>query len=79
MFGNGEWHTDGPVVVGKYTQIRQRWLRAKTVKFGHGRRYKRRSLLCAKKKKKEKKERNNKKKKKKGKNHSSNHLRRITK
>ena len=40
MFGDGEWHTDGPVVVGKYTQTRQRWLRAKIVKSGHGRHYK---------------------------------------
>ena len=44
----GEWHTDGLVVVGKYTQTRQRWLRAKTVKSGHGRRYKRRPLSCVK-------------------------------
>ena len=31
---------DGPVVVGKYTQTRQRWLRAKIVKFSHSRHYK---------------------------------------
>ena len=48
MIGDGEWHIDGPVVVGKYTQTRQRWLRAKTVKSGHGRPYKRRFLLCIK-------------------------------
>ena len=41
-----EWHTDGPVVVGKYTQIRQRWLRAKIVKLDHGRHYKKRPLPC---------------------------------
>ena len=28
------------VVVGRYTQTRQRWLRAKIVKSGHGRHYK---------------------------------------
>ena len=61
MSSDGEWHTDGPVVVGKYTQIRQRWLRAKTVKSGHGRRYKRRLLSCA--KREGKKRRNNKEKK----------------
>ena len=40
MSGDGEWHTDGPVVVGKYTQTRKRLLRAKIVKSGHGRHYK---------------------------------------
>ena len=43
MSGDGEWHIDGPVVVGRYTQMgqtRQRWLRAKIVKSGHGRHYK---------------------------------------
>ena len=40
LSGDGEWHTNGPVVVSKYTQIRQMWLRAKIVKFGHGRHYK---------------------------------------
>ena len=37
---DGEWLTVGPVVVGRYTQIRQRWLRAKIVKSGHSRHYK---------------------------------------
>ena len=46
MFGNGEWYTDGPVVVGKYTQTRQRWLRAKIVKFSHDKHYKKKPLLC---------------------------------
>ena len=40
LSGDGEWHTNGPIVVGKYTQTRQRWLRAKIVKFGHGKHYK---------------------------------------
>ena len=40
LFGNGEWHTNGPVEGDKYTQTRQRWLRAKIVKCGHGRHYK---------------------------------------
>ena len=48
MFGDGEWQTNDLVVVGKYTQIRQRWLRAKTVKSGHGKRYKKRPLPSAK-------------------------------
>ena len=40
MSGGGEWNTDKPVVVGKYTQTRQRWLKGKIVKYGHGRHYK---------------------------------------
>lgn len=51
MSGKGEWHTDGPVVVGKYmvgkyTKTRQRWLMAKIVKSGHDRHYIRRPLPC---------------------------------
>ena len=36
MFGgrNGTANTDEPVVVSKYTKTKQRWLRAKIVKFG---------------------------------------------
>ena len=37
---DGEWHTDGLEVVGRNTQTRQKWLRAKIVKSGHGRHYK---------------------------------------
>ena len=44
LSGDGEWHID--VVVGKYTQTRQRWLRAKMVKSSHGRYYKKKPLLC---------------------------------
>ena len=44
LSGDGGWHTNGTVMVGKYTQTRQRRLRAKTVKSGHGRRYKKRIL-----------------------------------
>ena len=40
MSGDGKWHTDGPVVVGKYTQTRQRLLRDKIVKSGHGKHHK---------------------------------------
>ena len=40
MSGDREWLTIGSVVVSRYTQTRQRWLRAKIVKFGHGRHYK---------------------------------------
>ena len=48
MSGDGKWHIDGPVVVGKYTKTRQRWLKAKTIKSSHGRHYKMRPLPCAK-------------------------------
>ena len=40
LFGNGEWHIDEPMVVGRYTQTRQRWLRVKIVKSGHDKHYK---------------------------------------
>ena len=40
MFGVGEGDADEPVVVGKYTQTKQRWLKGKIVKSGHGRHYK---------------------------------------
>ena len=46
LSGGGEWHTNGPVVVGKYTYTRQRQLRAKTVNISHGRPYIRNPLLC---------------------------------
>ena len=39
LSGKGECHT--PLVVGKYTQTRQRQLRGKVVKINHGRHYKR--------------------------------------
>ena len=41
----GEGDANEPVVVGKYTQTRQRWLKGKIVKFGHGRRYKKTSIV----------------------------------
>ena len=34
-----------PVVVGKYTQTRQRWLKGKIVKSDHGKRYKKTSTV----------------------------------
>ena len=37
---SGTVNTDELVVVGKYTQTRQRWLRTKIVKSDHGRHYK---------------------------------------
>ena len=40
LSGNREWHTDGPVAVGKYTQTRQRLSRVKIVKLGHSKHYK---------------------------------------
>ena len=40
MSGGGEWNTNKPVVVGKYTQTRQRWLKGKIVKYGHDKHYK---------------------------------------
>ena len=33
------------VVIGKYTQTRQRWLKNKIVKSGHGKRYKKTSTV----------------------------------
>ena len=44
LSGDGGWHTDGTVMVGQYTQTKKRRLRAKTVKSGHGRHYKKRVL-----------------------------------
>ena len=41
LFGDREWHTDGSVMVGKYIQTRQRLSRAKIVKSGHNKHYKR--------------------------------------
>ena len=46
LSGDGKWHTDGPVVVGNYTQTRQRLLRVKIVKSGHDRHYKGSPLPC---------------------------------
>ena len=43
--GSGTANTDRPVVVGKYTQTRQRWLKGKIVKSGHDRRYKKTSIV----------------------------------
>ena len=43
---SGIANTDGPVVIGKYSQIRQRWLKAKIVKSGHNRHYKKGPLPC---------------------------------
>ena len=40
MFEVGEGAADKSVVVGKYTQTKQRWLKGKIVKSGHGRHYK---------------------------------------
>ena len=34
-----------PVVVGKYTQTKQRWLKGKIVKFGHDKYYKKTSTV----------------------------------
>ena len=40
LSGAGEGDANEPIVVGKYTQTRQRWLKGKIVKSGHGRYYK---------------------------------------
>ena len=40
LSGAGEGDENELVVVGKYTQTRQRWLKGKIVKSGHGWRYK---------------------------------------
>ena len=45
LSGVGEGDANKPVVVGKYTQTRQRWLKDKIVKFGHGRCYKKTSTV----------------------------------
>ena len=39
MFEVGEGAADKSVVVGKYTQTKQRWLKGKIVKSSHGRHY----------------------------------------
>ena len=44
LSGAGEGDASELVVVSKYTQTRQRWLKGKMVKSGHGRRYKKTSL-----------------------------------
>ena len=44
LFGDGGWHINGTVMVGQYTQTKQRRLRAKTVKSGHDKHYKKRVL-----------------------------------
>ena len=48
LSGDGEWHTDRLVVVGRYTHTRQRWLRVKIIKSGHGRHYKEALAVCKK-------------------------------
>ena len=40
LSGAGEGDADELVVVGKYTQTRQRWLKGKIVKSGHNKHYK---------------------------------------
>ena len=45
LSGAGEGDANEPVVVGKYTQTRQRWLKGKIVKSGHNRRYKKTSIV----------------------------------
>ena len=55
LSGVGEGDANKPVVVGKYTQTRQRWLKGKIVKFGHGRCYKRPPLCPKQRSKKQKK------------------------
>ena len=41
---DGGWHTNETVMVSQYTQTRQMRLRAKTVKSGHRKHYKKRVL-----------------------------------
>ena len=45
LSGVGEGDAGEPVVVGKYTQTRQRWFKGKIIKFGHGRYYKKTSTV----------------------------------
>ena len=41
----GEGDVNESVVVGKYTQSRQRWLKGKIIRSGHGKRYKKTSIV----------------------------------
>ena len=45
LSGAGEGDANELVVVAKYIQTRQRWLKGKIVKFGHGRCYKKTSTV----------------------------------
>ena len=45
LSGVCEGDTNKLVVVGKYTQAKQRWLKGKIIKSGHGRRYKKTSTV----------------------------------
>ena len=45
MSGAREGDVNEPVVVDKYTQTIQKWLKGKIVKSGHGRRYKKTSTV----------------------------------
>ena len=45
MSGAGEGDANELVVVGKYTQTRQRGLKGKIIKSGHGKRYKKTSTV----------------------------------
>ena len=45
LSGACEGDANEPIVVDKYTQARQRWLKGKIVKSGHGRRYKKTSTV----------------------------------
>ena len=45
LSGVGEGDANEPVVVNKYTQTRQRWLKGKIVKSSHDRHYKKTSTV----------------------------------
>ena len=45
LSGARDGDANEPVVVDKYTQTRQRWLKNKIVKSGHGKRYKKTSTV----------------------------------
>ena len=45
LSGAGKGDANEPVVVSKYIQTRQRWLKGKIVKPGYGRRYKKTSTV----------------------------------
>ena len=45
LSGVREGDANEPVVVGKYTQTRQRWLKGKIIKFSHNRCYKKTSTM----------------------------------
>ena len=78
MSGAGEGDTEEPVVIDKYTQTRQRLLKGKIVKSGHGRHYKK-TFTVPRTKRSKNKGKNTKKKKKKKKSKKARERKKIKK